>query len=390
MKIGILTYHRSVNDGSVLQAYCLQNLLNAAFPDGQVEIVDYRSVKREIGGVRPVIGRTFPFLNRDYVWRRRSLTEFRRNSMTLTSRHLLSDNCERSGAFITEQKYDALFVGSDTVWAIQEKSGKLRAPNTFFLPNVNCFRGAFAVSADQTNRELLNDPKLRATLKSLIERFSYVSYRDTYTAEILEMILGESAQTRLEFVADPTIICDFSSIVSETEASARFENESWAGVAIADPVLRKVAAYELKSMGYKVINLLGTIVEGQDRGLGFLKLGERLGVFKSLKALITDRFHGSIFALKLTDSPVVFVERPTVYPDQISKGRDLFCRLGIEDMVVRWTADGLKDGWFRERAASWDSLRPVKSEKLGGLRSRGMDSLGKMQEMVIASEETLH
>lgn len=42
MKIGILTYHRMVNDGSVMQAYCLFQLLRRFIPEAFIEIIDYR------------------------------------------------------------------------------------------------------------------------------------------------------------------------------------------------------------------------------------------------------------------------------------------------------------------------------------------------------------
>ena len=43
MKIGILTFHRVINDGSTLQAFCLWSLLNRRYPYAEVEIIDYMS-----------------------------------------------------------------------------------------------------------------------------------------------------------------------------------------------------------------------------------------------------------------------------------------------------------------------------------------------------------
>lgn len=41
VKVGILTYHRSLNYGAVMQAYCLAEEIQKRFPDVSVEIVDY-------------------------------------------------------------------------------------------------------------------------------------------------------------------------------------------------------------------------------------------------------------------------------------------------------------------------------------------------------------
>lgn len=43
VKVGILTYHRSLNYGAVMQAYCLAEEIQKRFPDVSVEIVDYMS-----------------------------------------------------------------------------------------------------------------------------------------------------------------------------------------------------------------------------------------------------------------------------------------------------------------------------------------------------------
>ena len=42
MRIGISTYHSCLNDGAILQAYCLASALKERIQGAEVEIVDYR------------------------------------------------------------------------------------------------------------------------------------------------------------------------------------------------------------------------------------------------------------------------------------------------------------------------------------------------------------
>ena len=42
-RIGILTYHRFSNEGSMLQAIAVYRAMKRAFPNDHVEIIDYRS-----------------------------------------------------------------------------------------------------------------------------------------------------------------------------------------------------------------------------------------------------------------------------------------------------------------------------------------------------------
>ena len=47
MKIGILTYHRAINYGAVLQSFSLVERLKKDFPNESIEIIDYNSFSRE-------------------------------------------------------------------------------------------------------------------------------------------------------------------------------------------------------------------------------------------------------------------------------------------------------------------------------------------------------
>ena len=45
MKIGILTFHQSVNNGAVMQAYSLSKRIQQTYPNAEVEVIDYRMKK---------------------------------------------------------------------------------------------------------------------------------------------------------------------------------------------------------------------------------------------------------------------------------------------------------------------------------------------------------
>ena len=47
MRIGILTFHRAINYGAVMQAYSLSKQLKESFPEDSVEIIDYNCKQRE-------------------------------------------------------------------------------------------------------------------------------------------------------------------------------------------------------------------------------------------------------------------------------------------------------------------------------------------------------
>ena len=41
MRIGILTFHKSINNGAVIQCYSLSKKIQEIFPNHEVEVIDY-------------------------------------------------------------------------------------------------------------------------------------------------------------------------------------------------------------------------------------------------------------------------------------------------------------------------------------------------------------
>ncbi len=48
MKIGVLTFHKSINNGAVMQCYSLTKRLQKEFPNDTVEVIDYHMPKVEL------------------------------------------------------------------------------------------------------------------------------------------------------------------------------------------------------------------------------------------------------------------------------------------------------------------------------------------------------
>jgi hypothetical protein len=97
--------------------------------------------------------------------------------------------------------------------------------------------------------------------------------------------------------------------------------------------------------------------------------------------MVTDRFHGSIFALKLGHVPVIFLENISKYPhDIIGKGRDLFRRLEIEWLVHKHNGKNLPDCCIDKSLATWDRLRPYIGKQLSKLKSYGLPLVTQVLE----------
>ena len=189
MKIGILTFHREVNDGSVLQAYCLHQLLSQQFPDDQVEIIDYqpRYVRRKRQCFRLSKRPPFYSFNKSKYFKKKSLDTFLKEKLNLSKPLKLSDDCHDSVQALEARGYDAIVVGSDTVWDTRPYAGAPRAPNLFFLPGMNSARKiSFAASMDKGGPRHVSGPIWRELIH-YISTYDYISVRDLATFQYLKM-----------------------------------------------------------------------------------------------------------------------------------------------------------------------------------------------------------
>ena len=158
MKIGILTFHQSVNNGAVMQSYALSRRLREMFPQAVVEIVDYRMARVEemyayrllpfltTGSLRMRLGRCKLLLqDPGYLRRLRKRTQVFReclHRLPLSPEMIRDDGMEAVTEYI-RQRYDILIVGSDAVWNYVTRG----FPNAYLPgPSLDCAKLSYAAS----------------------------------------------------------------------------------------------------------------------------------------------------------------------------------------------------------------------------------------------------
>ena len=377
MKVGILTYHRVVNKGSVMQAFCLQSILQDQFPDDTIEIIDYRPWLVEKREYRKLLSSQPPFFSRAQIGKFRAVRGFLNEYCTVSSDRCISDRTAKARDFIKSQDYDVIVVGSDTVWCVREDGGAPLAPNIYTLPRVDTPQKiAFAASADQTKDRLLDDDMRRKRIREGIEDFDYISVRDERTMRVLGRIgINESS---IHSMPDPTILWDFSSIVERPKLP--FEGKKVAAVEIGSQQIKRRVTSLLKSQGYTVVNLLGRAMANQEKIPSDLSVPERLGVYDCFDLLITDRFHGTIFTLRTSNTPFIFVESTETYPEPFSKGRDLLRELNLEELVWRTTDGNLTESDLHSYLQIWEDRSGVLPESLKQLQKHGRKEVTRIME----------
>lgn len=292
MKIGILTYHRSINYGAFLQAYCLSKYVQKIVGDrADVEIIDYTSLSSS-----QIYNKSlFRGDDRASAWKKRIGFERSCFLLPLSRESLCSDDLSEVKDFLRRQNYDLIIVGSDEVWKVDGMRG---FPTAYWLnfDIGNCERISYAVSARTAFHKITSEKK--RYMNESVKKFCYLGVRDQVTAELIRQISGKEPNLN----CDPTFLIPFhydkTAYREKLDKRYRLEKkQKLIGIMIPDQKLIKKIKGKLGNQ-YKIVALYDS---HKDADINMVGIGpfEWLKVIGCLDFLITDRFHGTVFAMKM-------------------------------------------------------------------------------------------
>ena len=332
MKVGILTYHRSINYGAYLQALCLQKELSC-IKDCDAEIIDYDTCSAERyyksklkeSGLRRKI----------YNVRRYMMFTRMRKQLPLSADSLVTDDIDEFNRFIKD-RYDLIVVGSDEVWRV---GGFRPFPNAYWLPGTEGVRKAACAVSGRNGIDELDDETKESMTKCLSD-FELITVRDCATKRMTDSLLQGNKEATV--ICDPTLAFDFS---FDREEGRRLLQRKFH----IDPDKKVIAVMD--SAGDIVRNL------NTSKDIQFVSLysyypglknnpdiepEEWVQIIAASDALITAFFHGMCIALS-SDTPFLFCEERRDVKSEFSKGYDLLCRYSLEDCYVHYTDEQLKE-----------------------------------------------
>ena len=284
--VGVITFHNYDNYGAILQSYALQKRLRQLGTDA--EIIDYNcsyisnpfsieTLKKKgfFNYMYGVIGHIC------YIPRSFRCNRFRKHLRY--SEPMTSANRDAMG-----EKYDAYIAGSDQVWDYKLTD----FDQTYFLDFVKPGHKKYSYAA--SIGENLPPEALCGAYKDLLEGFDRIIVREPYGADVVEELIGR----RPEVACDPTLL---------------LSGEEWAKVSVRPRTKKKyILVYQLgistklvefvrqlqKETGLKVIYITFPLVGLIQCSLK-LTIGPRewIGLFKNAEYVVSDSFHGAVFAI---------------------------------------------------------------------------------------------
>lgn len=208
MKVGLITFHKSYNCGSILQAYALQKTIESL--GHSCEIIDFSNEGQKRMYSVLVWPRRFKDVLRDglyslyYIPMKRHYLDYKQAIPKIfdlngkeyhTSEELRRDK--------VDEKYDVIVCGSDQVWNTKCRD----ADDAYFLDFVNSAKKvAYAVSMGAERIKTQGIEK-EAHYRKLLSDFDAISVRENSA----QKWIGELTDKPICITADPTLLLDVSS-----------------------------------------------------------------------------------------------------------------------------------------------------------------------------------
>lgn len=203
MKIGILTFHKSENYGSALQAFALCRALKAVEPSNGVEIIDYSNERqKELYSIfvknsspKNLIKNLRSFLNLAQLKRRkRGFNEFINSKLPLSAEHFESEKQLKAH----KSEYDLIICGSDQIWNPQSVDFSL----SFFGVDFKCAKASYAPSI--RDAEESDFKPYENEIRKALSDFGKISLREKRSLPVLQ----KYTEKPIDCVCDPTLLLD--------------------------------------------------------------------------------------------------------------------------------------------------------------------------------------
>lgn len=324
MRLGILTFHRSYNYGAFMQCYSLCSKIRDSFPNIDVEVIDYSSMK-SLGGYDDLVRKASPNIKQLLIDRNKAFLQCQ-EVLPLSPLKIVSDDPSELFDFINN-RYDCIIVGSDAVW----NWTPIGFPNAYFLKEYSGIKMSYAASAHGLVYQNMNNNQIQYVGTALSD-FYYIGVRDITTENLVKYVNSDLIPVHN---CDPTMYLELEKVPYDKEQLIRKMVER--GVDFGKPIIGIMAG---ESVGYEIKKNLGNHVQlvalyspnkYADVYLNDLTPFEWAHVFSFFKATVTHFFHGTMLSL-VNHVPVIPVEFIQGFSAiNTTKIKDLMTRLDLLD-----------------------------------------------------------
>lgn len=385
MKIGVLTFHRSINNGAVIQCYSLVTKLKEYFPNDIVEVIDYHmpivdetiynfSWKRYFSGSfkhkvkQLLIAHKFVKVRKAQLLKKEVFSKVV-NILPLSSKRIYSNNTNELFSYINET-YDIVIAGSDAIW-----NYKLRGfPNPYFLDEkITCRKFSYAASCFGMNYEKISEAE-KNKIKTILDSYEFIGVRDSETERMAKYI---GTTCSVYHTCDPTVFLDTSKLPVDKDLFMqklrdRGYDSTRKTIAVMgdNRMLRMIK--RMFGNKYQIISLFNYL-QGADVNLHDLTPYEWAHSFSMFDLTVTTYFHGTLLSLR-NGTPVVCIALEDSFTEKhVAKVEDFLGRVGMTDCYFH--TDFKKKNFSAIKARIEHSMNnPDKNEIIKAMNSEAISA----------------
>ncbi|AOS81768.1 MULTISPECIES: polysaccharide pyruvyl transferase family protein [Hydrogenophaga] len=301
MNVGILTFHFSDNYGAALQAYALRRWLTEH--GHRAHFIDYRPAHIEHGGrlslptspeklkanLKVVYLALSSFLHQHFGNRdqRDKFAHFRERFLDVASDAAPTDN---GASLAAAQAFDLIVAGSDQIWSPSQHFGF--DPN-YFLAFADAFRARKISYAASFGRDRVSSSEAEQ-LPRLLHHFDAISVREASGVTLVEQATGQ----RPANVPDPTLLHDNYTELTDRAPIAPDEPYVFCYGLRSPDNIRQTAELVSRQLNCRILSPHNPHRRWAEIGnTVYPDPGEWVGLVKNARFVVTNSFHGTVFAL---------------------------------------------------------------------------------------------
>jgi hypothetical protein len=309
--VGIMSMQRIFNYGSTLQAYGLRRLVTAVTPDADVRFVDFRpgevlvndgSVSRSKLG--RIVAKVREYNDVDTTLRRR--LAFFEHKRSYGARYFPLVGIQKD--LDRDLDVDVQVIGSDEVFNCVQANTNVGYSRDLFGHGSPARRViSYAASFGNTTMSKIKEYGIADELAADLDRFAAISVRDRNSAEIVRALLGHEPEVHV----DPALAYDYMG-VEQAIPTRRLHDGKYLIVYGYSGRLSRAENVTLAGYARRIgarILCFGGVQECCDEFVDADPF-ELLAYFRDAEAVVTDTFHGTIFAM-INHRPFATIVRPS-------------------------------------------------------------------------------
>ena len=290
-KYGILTFHRAINYGAILQAYAMQKTLEKYELD--VEIIDYRAEFNEkrfgpkkikdILTIRSLYN--IIFRNSYTIHKREPFLLFIKNFMKISKKIIVT----RKELIEASEKYESIICGSDQIWNLACTD----MDDSFLLPFklIKTKKIAYAASFGS---DVLAD-KHKEKYRKYLSDYEGIAVREKSGVSIVKDLINKD----IPYVLDPSLLLSRKewSVIGD-ESIVPNGNYVLVYLMSEDKVLLNTARNIGKKKGLKIVYINNRLFKARGmESLSAITPNQWIALFDNASFVVTNSFHGTAFAI---------------------------------------------------------------------------------------------